>query len=99
VSLLGLAKAPDGPLDRCFVELDHLAKVLRSSLTSHGENGIRRAGKAMLWPLRQTGINRSLEIIKREMDILNLALTGDTKLVSHCICYPFLLPANSYPIS
>ena len=67
----------NGPLDQFKAALNELAAKLRPA---HG--GLRRTGKALLWPFQKSEINGILYRIERQKTLIGLALQNDNNELS-----------------
>ncbi|KAL9121868.1 MAG: hypothetical protein Q9187_001574 [Circinaria calcarea] len=63
---------PNGPVRQCSDELTQLAKDLAEPTSSK-----KRVVAALLWPLKEKSVRKSLEAIARRKATLNLALIAD----------------------
>jgi hypothetical protein len=71
-TLVTLLNDPDGPLSKCQTELLELHSRLSLPVT-----GIRGLGRALLWPLKDKEIRKTLDIIRAQKATCNLALNID----------------------
>ena len=70
----------DGPLDQFKDALNELAAKLRPA---HG--GLRRTGKALLWPFQKSEINSILYKIERQKTLFSLALQNENNGLTQLI--------------
>ena len=76
---------PNGPVHQCSDELTRLAKDLGEPASSK-----KRAVQALLWPLKEKNVRKTLENIERRKATLNLALAADqsgrTQAIEKGVC-------------
>jgi hypothetical protein len=67
-----LLNTRDGPLQKCRTELQDLESKLSEPAT-----GLKRLGKALVWPLNEKEAQRSLDIIRAQKATCHFALNAD----------------------
>lgn len=71
-STLQSLNVPEGPLDQFRRALEHLSSKLASPAT-----GLKKLGKAIIWPFQKEEIKEVLNSIERQKALLNLARQND----------------------
>src|SRR6266536_4860949 len=74
---------PDGPLNVLKTTLTQLASTLEGSASA---TGIKKAANSLRWPFKQSEVQKSLSVIKRQKSTLSLALENDHIALSREIC-------------
>ncbi|KAH8756434.1 hypothetical protein BGZ57DRAFT_957852 [Hyaloscypha finlandica] len=75
-----LLNTRDGPLQKCRTELQDLESKLSEPAT-----GLKRLGKALVWPLNEKEAQRSLDIIRAQKATCHFALNADNTALSVAI--------------
>jgi hypothetical protein len=68
---------PNGPLDRCNIELEALREKLTAPTTGWKATGFRKAVFRLKWPMTEQDVTNTLTNIERLKTTLSLALNTD----------------------
>ncbi|TAQ86423.1 hypothetical protein B7494_g5250 [Chlorociboria aeruginascens] len=79
LSVFELLIKPDGPLETCHLELQRLKTRLEP------ESGWRAVRKALVWPLKEGEMKKTLSNLERLKSTMQLALTADQAALSLAI--------------